>query len=608
MLNPRMAARHAMNPVEEAVEPSAAPDDGEVAETIADGADTGFAEYADYTGTPTWRDARVPYVMLVMLGLCAAAFGAILYAARNLDFYFDEWSFIGTAARWRLRDYFEPHNEHWSTVPMVIYKVLLDTVGMHSYLPYMAVLLLLHVSAGFLLFLIVRRRCGDMLGLCAGTILLFLGRGYENILWAFQIGFLGSVVFGLLALYLLGAGGDELPSRRRAIGASAALLLALMSSGMGLVFFAAAAVDLLLDSRRRRLLWVHIVPGLAYLWWYFAFGRQAVAGDPSPFHDPLKTLEGLVGYAPTGIGSATAGVFALSELWGPIALAGLAATAAVLWYRNRLDSGLSIAAAVAIVLQYTLTGLVRAQYGSVQATAPRYVYIGAVFVLVILAEALRGVRWLGLWRAVAPVTAACIVVGGAAVLLHENTVRTNTLSLQKKELEITWLFRDAPSLDRGVVLDHELLPVVSPAIYIAARNRYGTPLPTITLADLSSMKPRDVNGTLRNLLPLVVTPTNGTAPPNATCGAAIAPGSLRSLTVAGGAGAWVGTIGKHAASQVMFTIWAMGRAPDGEYQQRDVSSSSGLYLRFPDTGLGLSWHFRLSNAGGNPVSLCVGAH
>ncbi|MGH6654940.1 MAG: hypothetical protein ACRDVE_07010, partial [Actinocrinis sp.] len=189
-----------------------------------------------------------------MIGLCVAAFCGILYAARNLTFYYDEWSFIQTASHWRPRDYFVPHNEHWSTVPMLIYKVLLEVGGTRSYLPYLAVLLLMHVCTAFVLFLIIRRRCGDLLALSAAAILLFLGRGYEDLLWAFQIGFLGSVLFGLLAIWLLGGGASGAADgggrgegrgvgRLRATAGSASLLLALMSSGIGLFFVAAVAVD-----------------------------------------------------------------------------------------------------------------------------------------------------------------------------------------------------------------------------------------------------------------------------------------------------------------------------------------------------------------------------
>lgn len=192
------------------------------------------------------------------------------------------------------------------------------------------------------------------------------------------------------------------------------------------------------------------------------------------------------------------------------------------------------------------------------------------------------------------------------MLVHENTIRTNMLQRQKEELEITWLLRNAPSLDHSVVLDQQLLPVVNPEIYVSTRKLYGTPLPTLAVADLSRMKPRDVNDTMRNLLPLVVTETNGSMPPGTGCNVTVGRGSRADLTVPGGQAASVVAIGRHAASQLAFSTWAVGAVPDGGYYQRGVSSDHGLRIKLPDTGLGLPWYLRLTDNGGSSVAVCVG--
>ncbi|HEU5355909.1 MAG TPA: hypothetical protein VFU65_15660 [Actinocrinis sp.] len=609
MLISRMASRRAASATGESVEQSHEPEPGSAPTRGPGTAPIGAIAAAGSRreGEPLlWQHLRIPHSAKLMLGLCAIAFTALLYATRNLDFYYDEWSFLDTAHQWTLRSYFLPHNEHWSTIPMLVYKVLLAINGAHSYLPFMAVVLLLHVTAAFLLFLVVRRRCGDLLGLIAGTILLFLGRGFEDIIWAFQIGFVGSVVLGLLGLYLLG----ERPAvgRARAAAGSAALLLALMSSGVGLFFLVAVGVDLVLDRERRRLLWTLIVPAVAYVWWYLTFGREGVAHDHSVF--TFKTLEGLVGYTPTGIGSATAGVFALSSLWAPMAFAGLTATAVLVWYRKHLDCGLAIPAAVGIVLQFALTGLVRAQLGDAQATASRYVHIGAVFVLIILTEAMRDLRWQGLWRTVAPVTAAAvIVVAGGSVLIQQEHLRSKMLSAQKYELQITWLFRHAPGLNQQVAIDRTLLPIVTPALYFESRDRYGSPLPTINLAKLTKLPQRIVNREMRVLMPLVVSAFGATnkpvmvAPPG--CPVTVGAGGYEDVTVAGGSTASIEALGTNASSQLVLSSWYLGNGPDGDPQRVNAWTRHGLRVKFPDTGQHLSWHFRVQVAGGSPVALCV---
>jgi len=546
----------------------------------------------------TWGRVGIPHATKLALALCVLAFAAILFKARRLDFFYDEWSFLTSAAHWHLRDYFVPHNEHWSTIPMLIYKVLLTVNGTHSYLPFMAVLLLLHASAAFLLFLIVRRRCGDLLGLIAAGTLLFLGRGAEDILWAFQIGFVGSVVFGLFALYLL---NSPSVSRRRAALASAGLLFALMSSGIGLFFCAATAVDLAIDRARRRLLWVLVVPGLAYAWWYEAFGAKGVAGDPSPLS--LKALKGVLGYAPEGIGSAAAGTFSLSTpLWSPIAFAAFTATVVLLWYRKRTHCGLAAAAAVGIVLQFTLTGLVRSQFGDGQASAQRYIYVGSVFVMLIMTEAVRDVPWRGIYRAVLPITALCMIGGGAWVLSTAERNRMYPVLGQRPILQITWLFRAAPGLDRNVVLNKEWLPVVTPALYDASRSKYGSPLPAISVADLPKLNHKVVDTELRILMPLRITTVTGA--PTADCRTAIAVGGHADLTVPGGSAVTVFPSGADASSKVNISTWYVGSGPDGGTASEQVAAGSGLRVGAADTGLGLSWRLRVNAVSGSAVTVC----
>src|SRR5438309_575304 len=105
-----------------------------------------------------WHHVRVPYAVPLALGMCAAAFGSILYLSRSFSFYYDEWDFVLAAPRWTLRSYFLPHSEHWYTFAAVVYRLLFAVVGTRSYLPFIAALLVLHVSVAFLLFAVVRRR------------------------------------------------------------------------------------------------------------------------------------------------------------------------------------------------------------------------------------------------------------------------------------------------------------------------------------------------------------------------------------------------------------------------------------------------------------------
>src|SRR5207253_6796146 len=130
-------------------------------------------------------------------------------------------------------------------------------------------------------------------------------------------------------------------------------------------------VDVLLDSERRRYLWTLALPALAYGLWYLEFGRSGVHSLRSPFS--LGALQSLIGYVPTGIGAAAAGLLSLSIDWSQVGLAALVTGLAVLWYRAGRIDGRVLGAAAGIIAQFALTGLVRAQLGDQQAGSPRYV-------------------------------------------------------------------------------------------------------------------------------------------------------------------------------------------------------------------------------------------
>src|SRR5713226_1644328 len=153
----------------------------------------------------TVADFRIPRARLLVVAGAVIGVAAILWLSRGFYVYFDEWDFILTAPDWTWTTYLQPHNEHPVMLPRLIYAVLLTTVGLRSYLPYMAVLLALHAASVVLLFELARRRAGDLVALGVAALLLLLGAGWEDLLWAFQVQFVGSVACGLGTLLALQA-------------------------------------------------------------------------------------------------------------------------------------------------------------------------------------------------------------------------------------------------------------------------------------------------------------------------------------------------------------------------------------------------------------------
>ncbi len=425
----------------------------------------------------TAAGARIPFGRAIVAGIAVAFCGVIVALTRGYNFYFDEWDFILAAPAWSAVSFLQPHNEHPVMITRLVYAVLLNTAGLRSYLPYMAVLLAVHAANVVLLFELVRRRAGDAVAFGAAMLLLLLGAGWENLLWAFQISFDGSVAFGLAALLLVQGTG------RWRVPAGVALVTgAIMCSGIGLFFAVSLGAYLLVDPRRRRDVVWFVPLAVALVAWYAAFGRQgAPTNPPAGVHNlviaPL--------YALWGMGAAAAGIIGEGGWWGPPALVAAVAIVGWAWWRRRPD-GLAIAAAAGLLSFYLVTGLTRAQFGYEQSGAGRYVYEGAVFWLILLGDAARDLPWRGTWR---PALIACLFLAcfnGGALLYEFGVAKAVQMQREGADLQALDAARSDPCLGPSAAVDQLVMPQVSdPALYYRAVDTYGDPAPPLPVTDRS---------------------------------------------------------------------------------------------------------------------------
>ena len=551
---------------------------------------------------PVLGDLRVRRVTWLAPGVALVAVIALLYLGRRLTFFGDEWTFVFVRRGSDPLVFFGPHNEHWSTIPVLIYRALFATVGLRSYLPYLAVLELLHAGCALLLFAIIRRRSGPLLALGAMLLFLFLGRGAENIVWAFQIGFVGSVFCGLLAILLL----DRAPiTAGRRVAASLALVASLMFSGMGLFFCGAIAVDLLLDRERRSALLVLIAPAAAYLVWFLTFGVSGVASHRSPVS--LSALVSLVHYVPFGLGAAIAGLAGFSSNWGEAALALAAALLALSWYtRGRVDSRV-VGALAGVVLQFAITGLVRAQLGDAQAASPRYVYVAAALLLPVAADLMAGVRWQGGLGWLLLAGFALAFLNGAVHLDSFARDRIALIALQNGELQTLMAFRGAPDINLNQEIDQAVIPKITPGLYFAATDALGSPLPAVDVSGLRRLPAAAVNQAMVSAFAGALR-IGQTSPPN---DAATVSGTCR--TYLGESTAYVdvtipsrGTRRISARDGGLASLWLSYLSSPVGGPQRQVFLVPNVWteVTVPDTGSDIDWQLRIALPPAGQIAIC----
>ena len=149
-------------------------------------------------------------ILLVHLLSLVAGGLVLLRVNRHQWFFGDEWEFLGGVRRtmpW-YDQLLQPHNEHWSTAPYVIYRLLEAAFGIRSYWPYIGLAILLHLVVVHLVWrVMLQARITPWVATVVVLPLLVLGAGSQNLLWAFQIGFLGSVALGLGTMLLVNHAG-----------------------------------------------------------------------------------------------------------------------------------------------------------------------------------------------------------------------------------------------------------------------------------------------------------------------------------------------------------------------------------------------------------------
>lgn len=253
---------------------------------------------------------RSTWAVATVLALFSLLAFVLLYRKGfGTTFYYDEWNFLMNRRDWTVGTFLEPHNEHLSLVPVVVYKLLFVAVGIDDYAPYRVAVLLLHLLCVTLLFLLVRRRVGDLLGAIVVLPILFLGTAWQDLLWPFQIGYLASVAAGLgmlLALERRTVGGDT--------AACVLIAVALASSSIGIPVAVLAFVELLARRDPLKRLWLVAVPVTLYVLWSLVYGNPRAA--PGAQNGLWPLLRQNISDTPGYVANAAAGAFGALTGWG----------------------------------------------------------------------------------------------------------------------------------------------------------------------------------------------------------------------------------------------------------------------------------------------------
>lgn len=415
----------------------------------------------------------------VALGVIALGCAVVLREARGTTFLQDEWSFILFRRGLSTGVFLRPHANHLSVLPVAAYELLFATFGLGTYLPYLLLLVALHAVTCLLLYVLLRRYMGPWVAIAPVAIMVVLGPAWHDLLWAFQIGYLGSAAAGLGMTLCL-----ERQDRRGDIAASGLLLVSLMFSSVFIPFAALGTVLILLQRPREWCrLWVIGAPLALYGLWYAGYGVSSFRAADVPmvpgylWHAFAAAISSVTGFA-----GGTSVTYLVSVAHGEL-LAGEGLVLLILrivWRRGAPPlTWAACAAALALwtaqVLNYTPAR---------QAAQSRYQYTAALLVLIVAGSASRG------WRpgraslaALAAVTAA--ICASNLVLFSRDAGPWRVVAqYQRAELAALELGGNlvAPDFSLNATLRATLRPAPPPFVlaanYFSAVAALGSPADT----------------------------------------------------------------------------------------------------------------------------------
>jgi hypothetical protein len=417
--------------------------------------------------------SRGPVIFCLVAALAGSATLLLIFQSK-LTFTGDDWSFLIERRGRSPGVFLDPHHGHISVLPVTIYKALLSTFGMSSSLPFSVVSTLVFLLSAVLLFVYLRRRVGDWPALLGAILILFLGAAWNDLLWSFQIGYSGPIAAGLAALLAL-----ERDDPKGDLIACGLLVVATSFSEIGIPFVLGGLASIAMGPKpRRRRLYVGLVPLALYAIWFLGWGHKApatvtlhnVLHSPAYVFDAVsQAIASLLGLATplTGNGSELVGL-----LWGHILFVCLAALA--IWRIRQLGgisrgllTALTVGGAFWFLAAFNATTALRLP------TNGRYVYPGAVFVLLIASELLRGVRVDKRVLAVAAAVTAAAVVSGIFLLHDGYVLRKNNSGVARARLAALDIAR--PSLSPQQEVPLEVYTQVPAGSYYSAVDAFGSP-------------------------------------------------------------------------------------------------------------------------------------
>lgn len=340
-----------------------------------------------------------------------------------------------------------PHDDHWSTGTILIYRLIFEFVGLRHYLPYGMMPILFHLTLIVVMYLVMRRLgVGRWYAAIPCIVLAFGGMGSGAILWSTTMGTVGALLLGFVAVDVL----IRRPDGKGVARAWIILVVALTMSGAGITAVFFTTVFTWLRDGFRRAAQVVLLPAGVFLAWFVIYGRGGVKPaltDAWQYTNVPKLIwTGLSDQLGRLVPLPAAGTFLLIIL----------VAAAFLSDVPRAQRNLAIAGCATAIFQVTLAGVSRPLFGQEDFSGSRYAYYTMVFLMPSLSVLLAHLAGkLGTARWAAAGMAAWLFIGMG---IHGEGL------FHQEQLARTFVSGGSPAILRGIVAAAKVgSPVLTPS-------------------------------------------------------------------------------------------------------------------------------------------------
>lgn len=420
--------------------------------------------------------------------LASLVIGAVVILALQGSqwFFFDEWAFL----KYDGPGYLDPHVGHWSTSPMLVFHAIRDGLGLGSYAPFAVAVTLVHLAVAHLTWrLAIRAGADAWVATAAVAVLVVLGSGAENILWGFQIGFLGALALGLASFLIV---TSPHVSWRRLVAAIAVAVFGLTWSGTVIPLVVAAAGLLWHRQGWRKALVYAVSCGAVYLAWYVGFALPSGHVPDTGGLDPVKVFVRIPQFLGVMLLLGWDSVFPLYGI-GVAALLALAWWLVRLWRRKERLAHLSVALLLlgGAVVFALITAYSRAQWSIGAGRSSRYIYVLVVLLLPLCAVALTRLVRSRERRLVGVCAALVLLAGFQTWKLVGEADRQATLEAHSQALisaAITLHAQDPASVDLTRRPDPEWAPDVTLADVLRLHESGALPVGPFSEAELEEAR------------------------------------------------------------------------------------------------------------------------